>query len=81
MKAKYDWLKFWVHFTFGTFLGLVVSFAVFGSWFDLFSAQRWILTAGTTLIVGILGGFFGDLLWTRLLGSRFFRLLSHWSWP
>jgi hypothetical protein len=81
MKTKYDWLRFWMHFAFGIVLGLVVSFAVFGSWFDLSSIARLALIAGITLTVAILGGLYGDLFWTRLLESRFFRFLAYWSWP
>lgn len=79
-KGKYDWLRFWVHFAFGIILGLVISVAVFGFPLDLWSAARWTLIAGLTLTIAIVGGLYGDPFWTRLLESRFFKLLVHW-WP
>jgi hypothetical protein len=79
-STGYDWLKFWVHFAFGTVLGLVISIAVFGFWFELPSIVTWSLIAGVTLTIATLGGVYGDPFWTRLLESRFFKLLAHW-WP
>jgi hypothetical protein len=78
-KAKYDWLRFWVHFAFGTILGLIISFAIFGFWFDLSPMTSWALIAGTTLTIAILGAVYGDPFWTKLLESRFFRFLAYWS--
>ena len=77
-SEKYDWLRFWVHFAFGVILGLILSVAIFGFWFELSSSARWILIAGVTLTIGIIGGVYGDLFWTKLLESRFFRLLANW---
>lgn len=79
-KEKYDWLRFWVHFAFGILPGLVIGVAIFGFWFELSSIARWTLITGVTLTIAILGGLYGDPFWTRLLESRFFRLLAHW-WP
>jgi hypothetical protein len=62
-KLKVDWVKFLLHFIFGLFLG---SLAVV-SWGLLFEVRSWVDLLWLPVLVGILGGIFGDRLWDKFV--------------
>jgi len=62
-KLKVDWVKFLLHFIFGLFLGLLGVV----SWGLLFEARSWVDLLWLPVLLGILGGIFGDRLWEKFV--------------
>ena len=66
-----NWTKFWLHFAFGAIIGIVVGFGIFAqteyasSTSDSNTPLVAILCL-TSLILGLLGGVYGDDLWAQI---------------
>lgn len=79
IEKPMDWLRFWIHFAFGAFLGFVFGASFFGLVLDIESPVRWLLVSVATLTLGVLGGLYGDPFWERVLASRFVQWFLHWG--
>jgi hypothetical protein len=79
IEKPMDWLRFCLHFAFGAFVGFVIGVSVFGLLWDLESPLRWFLVSVSALVLGFLGGLYGDPFWERFLGSRFVRWFWYWG--
>ncbi len=79
IEKPMDWLRFWLHFVFGAFIGFVMGVTIFGLLWDVASPLRWFLVSVSALGLGILGGLYGDPFWGRFLASRFVRWFWYWS--
>jgi hypothetical protein len=62
-EAEFDWVKFFLHFIFGVFLGFLALF----SWWKLFSIDSWASLLWLPLLIGIIGGIYGDRFWKWFL--------------
>jgi hypothetical protein len=60
---RVDWVQFFLHFVFGLFLGLLGMV----SWGLFFDVESWVGLLWLPVIVGILGGIFGDRFWERFV--------------
>ena len=58
-----DWAKFIIHFVFGVLLAGLIGF-----WLFRLDDSFIPCTAGLAVVLGLLGGFFGDRFWTGFLG-------------
>jgi len=58
-----DWTKFILHFIFGLFLGILVTVG-YGFFFD---AKSWIELIWFPVLIGVLGGIYGDRFWEKIL--------------
>jgi hypothetical protein len=48
----YDWERFWIHFMFGALVGAFMGLA--------FWRDGWLWIGGTSLVIALLGGIYGD---------------------
>lgn len=60
---KIDWVKFLLHFIFGLFLGSLAMV----SWKLIFEVNSWMELLWLPILVGILGGIFGDRFWEKFV--------------
>lgn len=82
MEAEqFDWLRFWIHFIFGAFIGALVGFVLVFAWFDVSAAASLFLFGVCTFVIALLGGLYGDRFWDAFLGSRLLRFFARWGWP
>jgi hypothetical protein len=58
-----DWTKFILHFIFGLFLGVLVNIG----WGIFFDANSWMDLIWLPILIGILGGIYGDRLWHKFI--------------
>jgi hypothetical protein len=60
---KVDWVRFLLHFAFGLFLGLLALV----SWNLIFEVKSWIDLVWLPVLLGIVGGIFGDRFWEKFI--------------
>ena len=66
-----DRMKFWLHFVFGAILGVVLGLGIFSQTSYASSTSDWegpltVILLGSAVVVGTLGGFYGDELWAQI---------------
>jgi hypothetical protein len=58
-----DWAKFVLHFIFGVFIGVILEIG----WGIFFDIESWVDLIWLPIVIGILGGMYGDRFWEKLL--------------
>ena len=69
-KPSDDWFAFGVRFFFGALLGLFLGIR-FGVYFFEFGMACWLLILGSTVLLGLVAGYWGDAFWQGL---------KYWFW-
>lgn len=80
MKAeRFDWLRLWIHFIFGAFIGALTGVVVLFAWFSVSATAPLFLIFVWTFTIALLGGLYGDRFWDAL--GRLYRFFGRWDWP